>query len=65
MRKILMVQSAFLEPGQDPRHVVPELAGELRHMQAWLELDRIEAGERGDLVPMLYRRLSRSTDFSP
>ena len=29
-RKVLMVQSAFLEPGQDARHVVPELAAELR-----------------------------------
>jgi uncharacterized protein YcaQ len=58
-RRILMVQSAFLEPGQDARRVVPDLAGELRQMQTWLELDGIEVGERGDLARML-RRKSRS-----
>src|SRR5262249_55141070 len=52
-RKVLMVQSGFLEPGQDARRVVPELAGELRQMQAWLELDRIEVSPRGDLARML------------
>jgi uncharacterized protein len=54
-RKILMLQSAFLEPGQDARRVVPELASELRHLQAWLALDRIEVSERGDLARMLQR----------
>jgi uncharacterized protein len=54
-RKVLMVQSAFLEPGQDARSVVPDLAGELREMQAWLELDRIEVGARGDLAAKLRR----------
>lgn len=54
-RKVLMVQSAFLEPGQDARHVVPGLTGELRQMQAWLELDRIEVAERGDLAAKLRR----------
>ena len=52
-RKVLMVQSAFLEPGQDARHVVPELADELRQMRSWLELDRIEVAERGDLAAQL------------
>ena len=59
--KILMVQSAFLESGQDARRVVPDLAAELRHMQAWLELDRIEVSERGDLAPMLLRSLRHAT----
>jgi uncharacterized protein len=54
-RKVLMVQSAFLEPGQNARRVVPELIHALRQMQAWLELDRIEVGERGDLAGMLRR----------
>jgi hypothetical protein len=54
-RKVLMVQSAFLEPGHDARLVAPELAGELRQMQAWLELDRIEVADRGDLAPKLRR----------
>jgi uncharacterized protein YcaQ len=52
-RKVLMVQSAFLEPGHDARRVIPELADELRQLQAWLELDRIEVGERGDLAAKL------------
>jgi uncharacterized protein len=60
-RGVLMVQSAFLEPGQDARRVVPELTSELRQMQAWLELDRIEVAERGDLAARLRRsvRMSR------
>jgi uncharacterized protein YcaQ len=52
-RKVLMVQSAFLQPGQDAGRVVSNLAEELRQMQAWLELDRIEVAERGDLAPSL------------
>jgi uncharacterized protein YcaQ len=52
-RKVLMVQSAFLEPGQDVRRVIPELTAELRQMQAWLELDGIEVAERGDLASQL------------
>jgi uncharacterized protein len=58
-RKVLMVQSAFLEPGHDARRVAPELAGELREMQAWLELDRIEVADRGDLAPKLRRHVLR------
>ncbi|MDP9238880.1 MAG: winged helix DNA-binding domain-containing protein [Chloroflexota bacterium] len=54
-RKVLMVQSAHLEPGQDAREVVPELASELRQMQAWLELDGIEVADRGDLAAKLRR----------
>jgi uncharacterized protein len=54
-RRVLMVQSAFLEPGQDARRVVPDLISELRQMQAWLELDRIEVAERGDLAARLRR----------
>ncbi len=52
-RRILMVQSAFLEPGQDARRVVPGLAEELRQMQTWLELDAIEVGPQGGLARML------------
>ena len=54
-RKVLMVQSAFLEPAQDAGRVGPELADELRQLQAWLELDRIEVAERGDLAAKLRR----------
>lgn len=54
-RKVLMVQSAFLESAQDAGRVGPELADELRQLQAWLELDRIEVAERGDLAANLRR----------
>ena len=52
-RRVLMVQSAFLEPGQSARRVAPPLGAELRLMQEWLELDRIEVGKRGDLAAQL------------
>jgi uncharacterized protein YcaQ len=55
--KVLMVQSAFLEPGQNARRVVPDLAAELRHMQQWLELDAIDVEERGDLAAALRRSI--------
>ncbi|MBO0797775.1 MAG: YcaQ family DNA glycosylase [Blastocatellia bacterium] len=59
-RSVLMVQSAFLEPGQDARRVVPELISELRQMQVWLQLDRIEVAERGDLAARLHRSIRMS-----
>src|SRR5262245_12799189 len=61
VRRVLMVQSAFLEPGQNARRVVPDLISEFRQIQAWLELDRIEVAERGDLAARLRRsvRMSR------
>jgi len=57
-RKTLMVQSAFLEPGQTARRVVRGMAGELQRLQAWLGLDSIEVGGRGDLAPMLRASLA-------
>jgi uncharacterized protein len=54
-RSVLLVQSAFLEPGQTARRVAPDLAAELREMQAWLELDRIAVADRGDLAAPLRR----------
>ncbi|HEY7212101.1 MAG TPA: hypothetical protein VH477_17640, partial [Bryobacteraceae bacterium] len=56
-RRCLMVQSAFLEPGQDARRVVPDLINELEQMQGWLDLDRVEVSKRGDLAPMLRRSM--------
>jgi uncharacterized protein YcaQ len=52
-RRVLIVQSAFLEPGRDARRVVPELAEELRELQRWLELEHVEVAPRGDLAPAL------------
>jgi uncharacterized protein YcaQ len=54
-RRVLMVQSAHLEPGQDARRVIPALARELRELQAWLRLDHVEIGARGDLAAKLRR----------
>jgi uncharacterized protein len=59
-RKVLMVQSAFLELGQDMRRVAAELRDELRQMQAWLQLDRIEVIERGDLAAELLRSMGHA-----
>jgi uncharacterized protein YcaQ len=59
-RRVLMVQSAFLEPGQHAKRVAPDLLDELRHLQTWLELDRIEAGTRGDLASALRAAASSS-----
>ena len=60
-RRVLVVQGAFLEPRQVARRVIADLTAELRQMQAWLELDRIEVGQRGDLAPLLRRAVSTST----
>jgi uncharacterized protein YcaQ len=49
-RKVLMVHGAFLEPGQDAARIAPPLAAELRELQAWLGLDRLEVADRGDLA---------------
>ncbi len=60
-RKVLMVQSAFLEPGQNARRVVPDLARELHEMQSWLELDRIEVNHHGDLAAALSQKVDVRT----
>jgi uncharacterized protein YcaQ len=54
-RHVLMVRGAFLEPRQPARRVARELAAELRLMQAWLELDRVDVTKRGDLASVLRR----------
>jgi uncharacterized protein YcaQ len=41
--------------------MVPDLTSELRQMQAWLELDRIEVAERGDLAARLRRSVRKSS----
>jgi len=52
-RRVLMVKGAFLEPGQKVGGIAPDLVEELRHMQEWLELDRIEVRPNGDLAQKL------------
>jgi len=49
------VRSAHLEPGHDARRVIPALAQELQELRAWLELDQVEIGARGDLAAKLRR----------
>jgi uncharacterized protein len=58
-RRILMVRSAHLEPGQTAKHVAPALADELRDVQTWLEMDGIEVGNRGDLAAKLRTAVGR------
>ncbi|GAA2566998.1 crosslink repair DNA glycosylase YcaQ family protein [Pseudonocardia hydrocarbonoxydans] len=50
---VLRVPGAFAEPGADTVRVVAELAGALREMARWLELDAVVVGERGDLAAPL------------
>lgn len=59
-RRVLLVQSAFLEPGQNAQRVAAHLADELRLMKEWLELDRIEVAKRGDLAAQLRRSASKT-----
>jgi len=50
---VLRVHGAFAEEGVDVARVLPELAGELRHMAEWLGLSGVAVGTRGDLAKPL------------
>jgi uncharacterized protein len=63
-RRILMVQSAHLEPGQDASRVAPAMARALQRLQAWLHLERSDVTSRGELAAKL-RRASRATRALP
>jgi uncharacterized protein YcaQ len=52
-RRVLIVQSAFLEPGRSMQAVAPQLIEELREVQRWLQLETLEVADRGDLAPAL------------
>lgn len=54
----LQVQSAHLERGAPAARTSAALARELKSMAQWLELDRIEASERGDLAGRLIRHFA-------
>ena len=56
---VLRVPGAFAEPGPTCPGAA-ELAGELREMADWLELDGVAAGERGDLAAPLASALHAS-----
>ena len=51
--KVLRVPAAYLEDGCDPDHVARELALELQEMAAWLGMERVVVGRRGDFVSPL------------
>jgi uncharacterized protein len=60
----LLVQAAWREPdlavrGTDEHEVAVRLAGELRAMAAWLDLDDVAVVGAGDLAPALLAALSR------
>jgi uncharacterized protein YcaQ len=52
-RSSLLVQSAFVEPGQDKKRVAKALASELVCFTQWLELDDIQLAASGDLASNL------------
>jgi uncharacterized protein YcaQ len=49
----LLVPAAYLEPGAEPDAVADALAAELRTMAAWLGLDSVAVGSRGDFAQPL------------
>ena len=49
----LQVLGAFTEDGRDTSRVAEALAGELRSMAAWLGVDDVTVGPRGDLAAAL------------
>jgi uncharacterized protein len=55
---VLRVPGAFTEVGMDVSVVARELAVELGDMARWLNLERVEVGERGDLAGPLTTALS-------
>jgi uncharacterized protein YcaQ len=54
---VLRVRAAFAEPHVGTAHVADELAGELRLLSDWLELDGISVARKGDLAAALRRAL--------
>jgi uncharacterized protein YcaQ len=59
---VLRAPAAFAEPGARPARVAPALAAELRRLAAWLGLEAVEAGDRGDLAANLRRALRGSAE---
>ena len=53
----LLVQAAYVEAGADPKTVAEALAGELRNMARWLELEGISVAAKGDLAKPLLEAL--------
>ena len=49
----LLAKAAFTEPGHDKTAVADAMALTLREMAAWLDLDEVKVGRRGDLASAL------------
>jgi uncharacterized protein YcaQ len=49
----LLVQAAWLEPGENAAVVAEALGAELEAFAAWLDLDAVEVAPQGDLAPVL------------
>lgn len=49
----LLVRSAFAEDGVERKRVAAALASELRTFASWIDLDRIDIADRGDLAEAL------------
>ena len=64
-RRVLRVNSAWLEPGQDAHRVAAELAEELAAMADWLGLSGVEVLPRGDLGPVLSAVVSAAGETRP
>lgn len=56
---VLLVQSAWLEPGHHPDAVAPRLAGELRALASWLALGDVRVAGAGTLAAPLAAALER------
>jgi uncharacterized protein YcaQ len=54
----LMAHGAFAEAGVEPATIAEPLARELHALAAWLELDRVEVGPRGDVAQPLARAVA-------
>jgi uncharacterized protein len=57
-RGALHALGAFTEPGVDRKRVAHAMAAELQSMAAWLGLDEVVVGSRGDLVAALRASLA-------
>jgi len=55
--RVLRVQAAFVELTRDAGAVAERLGPELSTMAAWLDLDQVVVGRRGDLASALAARL--------
>ncbi|GAB3759460.1 winged helix-turn-helix domain-containing protein [Microlunatus parietis] len=56
----LRVNSAWLEPGEDPTEVAVELAAELRTLADWLGLSTVAVAGKGDLAEPLAGAVQRA-----